>query len=372
MRLAKPILDEEGRVLLGTGVELGETLLSRLKDHQVPFLYIMDERTEDVDIPDMLSPEVRQEATRLIRTHFRRLMSESVKTRMFSRYELGSDMRKLMDLLISDLSQTGNAMIMLGDMQLTEHYLYQHSLDVCIYTTLLGMKSGYNRDELHTLGLGALLHDIGKTKIPLSLLKKPGKLTEDEFAEVKRHTLIGFDILRQEPNIPLLSAHCALQHHERLDGSGYPRQLASGEIHDYARFVGMVDVYDALTRERPYRAAMLPHQAIEILYMGADKLFDLDKLILFRDKIAIYPIGMEVKLSSGESGVVVDLNANVPHRPVVRILSDADGLPLSAPYEVDLSNRLFLTIVEVCGTPATLSGMNAEKSPFVSFQDQMG
>jgi HD-GYP domain-containing protein (c-di-GMP phosphodiesterase class II) len=347
MKLGKPILNEDGRVLLSKEVELTASLLARLQSHRINYVYVLDAATDDIIIPEILSPETRIEATRTIRTHFRKLMTESVKTKLPFRHELGSTMRNLMELLISDLSQTENIMIMLGDIQITDHYLYQHSLDVCVYTTLLGMKAGYSRDELYILGLGAMLHDIGKTKISDKLLMKPGKLTDEEYAEVQKHTTIGFDMLRNHPNIPLVSAHCALQHHERLDGSGYPRQLEQEQIHDYARWVGMVDVYEALTRDRVYRPAILPHQAVEMLYAGAQNLFDKEKLELFRDKIAIYPLGVEVKLSSGETGVVVDLNANVPHRPIVRVLMDAEGQPFTAPYEVDLSKKLSVTIIEV-------------------------
>jgi HD-GYP domain-containing protein (c-di-GMP phosphodiesterase class II) len=252
-----------------------------------------------------------------------------------------------MTMIIDDLSSHKDAMIMLTNMSVTDNYLYQHSLNVCIYTTMLAMALGYSRDELMTIGLGSLLHDIGKTQIPSGILKKKGDLTDHEFEIIKRHAEFGFQLLKDEPNIPLLAAHCALQHHERLDGSGYPRGIKGNEIHKYARLIGITDSYDAMTTHRAYRSAMLPHQALEILFTGSGTLYEKKMIEMFRDKIAIYPIGVTVRISTGESGVVVDLNATAPMRPIVRILQDADGRELKEPYEIDLSKKLNVMITDV-------------------------
>jgi HD-GYP domain-containing protein (c-di-GMP phosphodiesterase class II) len=197
------------------------------------------------------------------------------------------------------------------------------------------------------LALGALLHDIGKTQIPLDILRKNGQLTEAEFSMMKKHAEYGYLILKDEPNIPLVSAHCAFQHHERMNGSGYPRGIAGKDIHEYARWIGLVDSYDAMTTHRVYRRAMLPHQAMEIIYTGTGTLYEKSKIELFRDKVAIYPIGITVTLNTGETGTVVGLNAVVPQRPVVRVLQDEAGQELSSPFDVDLSKKLSLMITAV-------------------------
>lgn len=347
MRLGRSIYNEEGTVLLCENVELTQPLIQRLSQHGIDFLYINDPRTDDIVIPELLSQQTRTQAMKVIRSHFRKMMEESNRKKTVTGGFIGKDFRQIMSLLIDDLSRHKDAMIMLTTMQVVDHYLFQHSMNVCMYVTLLGISSGYTRDELMTLGLGGMLHDIGKTQVDQNTLKKPDKLTDEEFEIIKDHAGIGFRMLKDEPNIPLLSAHCALQHHERLDGSGYPRRLEAGDIHDFARWVGLADAYDAMTTHRVYRPAMLPHQAMEILYSGAGTLFDPEKIALFRDKIAIYPLGVSVTLNTGESGVVVDLNTSYPHRPIVRILEDADGQELREPHEVDLSKKLNLLIVGV-------------------------
>jgi len=347
MKLGRRIYNEEGITLLGERVELSQKLIQRLSEHGIDFVYIDDPRTNDITIPEMISEETRLKATSEIRTSFRGMMESSVRSKTANDRRLGKTFSNVMKMIIDDLSSHEGAMIMLTNISVMDDYLFQHSLNVCIYTTLLGMAHGYGREELTTLGLGALLHDIGKTQIPLELLRKNGKLTDSEFTQVKKHTEYGFQLLKEEPNIPLITAHCAFQHHERLDGSGYPRGITGRDIHDYARWIGMVDSYDAMTTHRVYRRAMLPHQAMEILYAGTDTLYEKKKIELFRDNIAIYPIGISVTLSTGETGTVVGLNKMVPHRPIVRILKDADGQELKAPFDMDLSEKLSIMVTGV-------------------------
>lgn len=347
-RLAKTIYNEKGTVLLNANVELSQSLLKRLISMGIDQIYVQDKHTEDVVIEDPISDETRIRATKEIRTNFRKMMDENISgKRVSSNHFIGKDFRNIMTLILDDLNDHKNAMMMLSTINVTDLYLFQHSLNVCIYTTMLGMAHGYTRDELTVLGMGAMLHDIGKTKIPLDILKKPGKLTDDEFIAVQEHTTLGYKMLKDEPNIPLLTAHCAFQHHERIDGSGYPRHIKGDEIHDYAKWIGLVDAYDAMTSNRVYRDAMLPHQAIEILYTGADVLFDKKMLERFRDKFALYPLGVTVQLHSGETGVVVDINSSAPQRPIVRIIEDAEGQELKQTYEIDLSKKLNIMIVSV-------------------------
>lgn len=344
MKLGKNIYNEDGRVLLGAGVELTSDLIRRLSDHGVSFIYVFDKRTEDVVVPDIITEETRMRAMQQIRQTFRTLMDQSGRRKAVG--SLGKEMRGVLSMIVDDLSRHQDAMLMLMNLSVNDHYLFQHSMNVCIYACMLGISCGYGRDELMTLGLGGLLHDVGKTQIPAAILGKKGKLTPEEFEVMKRHTEIGFQMLKDEANIPLLTAHCALQHHERLDGSGYPRGIRGDEIHDFAQWISLVDSYDAMTTHRLYRPAMLPHQAMEILFTGAGTLYDMEKIAVFRDKVAIYPLGITVRLHTGEVGVVVDINTSSPHRPIVRILKDENGVEVE-PYEVDLSKHLSVMITAI-------------------------
>lgn len=346
MKLAKKIFSEDGIVLLGKHVELTARLIMRLEQCGVQYVYIADARTDDVDPPTLISEETFRSALMEIRHNFRAMMDRPKKKGAVYPY-IAQPFKQMMSMIMDDLASNKDAMIMLMNMGTVDHYLFQHSLNVCVYSTLLGMSSGYTREETMMLGMGALLHDIGKTQISTQILKKPGSLSNDEFELMKNHTVIGYELLKDEPNMPLLVAHCAFQHHERLDGSGYPRGIKDGEIHDFAKWIGIVDSYDAMTTSRIYRAPLLPHDAMERLYAGSGTLYEQRKLQHFRDRVAIYPIGISVKLHSGESGVVVDLNNSYPHRPVVRVLYNEAGEELKAPYEIDLSKQLTVMIVGV-------------------------
>lgn len=345
MRIGKKIYNDEGVVLLADGVELTVPLIRRLVELDIGYVYIEDEQTEGIVIPELLHEDTRREALQNIRKNFQRLSGTSKIAKGY--FHLGKDFTRVMEAILKDVSRQEDSMILLMDMNTADHYLYKHSLNVCVYSLVLGIASGYPEDRLMQLGLGALLHDIGKTQIPQRVLSKPQKLTDDEFRVMKAHAEIGYKILKDEPNIPLLAAHCAFQHHERLNGSGYPRGVQGKEIHEYAQWVALADSYDAMTSHRVYRPAMLPHQAVEVLYAGSGTLYDQKKLELFRDKVAIYPPGLTVKLNTGETGVVSRIHSSTPHRPVIRILSDAEGRNLKAPYEIDLARKLSVILTEV-------------------------
>lgn len=347
MRLAKPIYNEEGVILLGRHVELSQALIFRLQQLGVDYLYIDDPDTDDIELDDVLSDETRRRALAELRTNFGQFMEESAKKKFSRAPTLGKTFGGLMQMIIDDVTGHKGALIMLMNMNVLNNYVYQHSLNVSIYTVMLGMAHGYSREELMVLGLGSLLHDIGKTKINWQLLQRPGPLTPEQYEEVKKHTEYGFKLLKDEPNMPLIAAHCAFQHHERIDGSGYPRGIKGNEIHDYAKWIAIADSYDAMTTHRSFREAMLPHQAMEILFTGAGTLYDTKKIAFFRDHVAIYPIGVTVKLSTGEKGVVTDINPSAPQRPVVRVLADKDNQKITQPYEVDLTKKLTVFIDEV-------------------------
>lgn len=142
---------------------------------------------------------------------------------------------------------------------------FYHSVNVATIAGVIGIAKGYRPQQLLDLGIGALLFDIGMTQLPDELWRKKGELTKEETEIVRRHTYLGFELLRRQRNISLFSAHCALQHHERCDGNGYPRPLSGDDIHEYARIVAIADVFDALTSARYHRRQYSPHEAAEYL-----------------------------------------------------------------------------------------------------------
>lgn len=358
MKLGKRIYSEEGLVLLSEDVELTSRLIGRLKDLGVGYVYIKDAATEDIIVPEMLQEETRRKALIEIKQQFQSMSGMKTKNRI---PHFGKALSGVMNAILEDIGSQKEAMIMLMDMNSSDFDLYNHSLNVCVYTLVLGVASGYTRQQLMEIGLGALLHDIGKTQIAPEILHKPSRLSDEEFKIIQQHTTYGHRILKDEPGIPLLSAHCALQHHERIDGSGYPFGLKDKEIHEYAKWIALADSYDAMTTNRVYKRALLPHQAVEVLYTGSGTLYEQWMLEKFRDCVAIYPVGISVKLSTGEVGVVASIHSRVPQRPLIRVLKDADGQTLSSPYEINLLTALSVMITGVEGVEDTPSAAQSEQ-----------
>jgi HD-GYP domain-containing protein (c-di-GMP phosphodiesterase class II) len=346
MKLGKKIYNENGMVLLSEGVELTPRLIERLGQVGIGYVYIEDAVTEDIVIPEMIHEQTRAAALQEIKKQFQGLSSYSVDHR--NKY-FGKSFYKVMESILDDIGSRQDAIIMLMDIGAVDQDLYHHSLNVCLHTLVLGIANGYDHNQLMELGIGSLLHDIGKMKISPQVLYKPGKLTDEEYEHMKTHAVIGYKLLKDEPGIPLLSAHCALQHHERIDGSGYPNGWKKDQIHEYAKWIGLVDSYDAMTASRIYKQPLLPYEAMEVLYAGAGTLYEQRMLEAFRDCVAIYPLGLSVVLNTGEEGVVVRIHPKIPQRPVIRIVRDREGQELKAPYDVDLSISLSVMITNTLG-----------------------
>lgn len=337
---------ENGSVLLGTGVELNERFIERLRNMGVDAVYVEDEWTSDIIPEEVIRDETYRRAVDTIYKTIGSLMDNPVNKGRALTPDLGRTFRALFGEIIQDLLGRQDIMYSLASIHVKDGYLFHHSVNVAVLAGIMGMAKGYNRNQIEELGIGALLFDIGMTKVPKELLHKTSPLTAEERAIVEKHTTEGFDMLRSFHDISLLSAHCALQHHERFNGSGYPRGLKGSEIHEYAQIVAIADVYDALTSPRSYRNRYSPSEAIEYLFGSGNTQFDLELIKLFCRHISIYPVATTVMLNTGQIAVVTANNPLAVHRPVVRVLREADGKPVSSPYEIDLQDDLQLMIVK--------------------------
>ncbi|WP_088103930.1 HD-GYP domain-containing protein [Halalkalibacter urbisdiaboli] len=351
IKLGKSIYNENGKVLLSQGTELNDGLLKKLKKYNVSTIYIEDEVSEGIDIVEAIPAEVRGEAVNKITEGFRTIAELSSGRSniqgMIKSERAVRSFKKIFKDILNCLNENRHALNLLATTKIHENYVYNHSLNVSIYACQLAIENGLPLKNIEEIGLGAMLHDLGKVYIPLEILNKPGKLTDEEYAQVKSHCHLGFEILRKIHEIPLPVAHCALQHHERIDGLGYPRGLRENEIHKYAKILSVVDVFDAITSKRVYRPAVLPHEGIEILYAGSGTQFDSRQVELFKDCIAIYPQGLTVKLNDGRTGIVSRYNFRAVGRPVIRIIRDEEQQEVKH-YEIDLSAKenLAIKIVE--------------------------
>ncbi|MEK3991864.1 MULTISPECIES: HD-GYP domain-containing protein [Robertmurraya] len=345
--LGKTVRNDKGQILLSEGVELNEKMLRRLLLLGITYIYIKDSVTEGIEYIEVLPDSVRRKAVQTIETTFQELQNDSKFDTSFVIEKASKRFKDLIRQLLFELKNNENLLTMLADVYTYDNYIFTHSLHVTMYSLAIGMKLKLTPKELEILGMGAILHDVGKMKVPFDILQKPGKLTDQEYDEIKRHPEEGFQMLRNVPAMSLIVAHCAYQHHERLNGTGYPRGIEGEDIHQLAKIIAVADVFDAVTSNRVYRDAMLPHHGLEILFAGSGTLFDPKIIEAFRKGVAIYPVGITVILDDGRKGVVSKQNMGVSDRPIVRIIEE-NGKDTD-PYELDLSVSLSTMIVE-CDT----------------------
>ncbi|WP_147533086.1 HD-GYP domain-containing protein [Bacillus marasmi] len=344
MVVGKPIYTERGNVLLASGVTLTDGMINRLKRRNVSVLYIRDGLTDDIEIDDGVPIELRAEANIRIKETFDELIKGNRRDGKKIRHFNIEKVQSVLDSLVKEVQKSKNVSKLLTDVYIHDDYTYAHCTNVTIYSLAMAVELKMTRGEMNIVGMGAMMHDIGKILIPKDILNKKGKLSPEEFEVIKQHSEFGWEILRNEPSVNNLSANCAYQHHEKLDGSGYPRGIKGEEISRYARHLAVADVFDALTSNRSYRSAMLPHEAMEILYTGTHSQFDPYYLKAFQKAVATYPVGVTVTLSSGETAVVTEYKFNYPDRPTVRVIKDSHGNNVDKPYEIALSNQLNITI----------------------------
>lgn len=350
MLVAQPIKNDKGQILVHARVKLTRQIIDKLKGVNINFIYIDEAIDDNIPLPVQPIKEITKTSAMLtIEEQLKKIANHTALEQMITKKELLSSFKEVIDQIIEDICSNEAAAKLMLDLYTIDEYTYQHSLNVTIYSLILGRALGLNRQELTELGLGALLHDIGKLHIPYDILMKKGSLSIDEFDLMKEHTTQGFNIMRKIDSMPLLSAHCAYQHHERLDGSGYPRGLRGKEIHIFSRIIMIVDVYDALVTARTYRKAFLPHVAMSMLRSGSGTHFDETVIKLFERNITLYPKGLKLRLTNGMLAVVIEQNPQHPARPKILLLSDKYGRELPYKRVIDLSvNEYQQYLIESC------------------------
>ncbi|QGG48425.1 HD-GYP domain-containing protein [Heliorestis convoluta] len=334
MILARTLYSSDGKILLGAGITVSASFIERLKKLGIPAVFIKDQLTDDLPIPQVIRESVRNATIKTVRDTFFRVQLLGEKGID------GREIKKAVSHLIDEIIANRHILIHMSDIRAYDDYTFGHSVNVAVLATLTGLALGYNELKLRDLACGALLHDIGKMFVPIEILNKPGSLTDDEYKEIQKHSYYGFDVIRKKrEDFSSLSAHVAFQHHERFDGTGYPRGLHGNDIHEFARIVAVADMFDALVADRVYRKGFLPYQAHEILMAATSQHLDPSITQVFLQNIAIYPIGSVVQLNTGAVGIVVDVNKLFQTRPVVRLIFSDEGKQLVEATEIDLTRH---------------------------------
>jgi len=266
-------------------------------------------------------------------------------TSMFNETRMGKalqleEVSTLVDDISSSISRNPEAFLSLSRLKTRDNYTYLHSVAVCALMIALGKQMGLDQALLKDLGMAGLLHDIGKMMIPEAVLNKPGKLTDDEFTQVKNHPLRGWEILKDAEGVCDMAVDVCLHHHERMDGKGYPDKLAGDGISLFARMGAVCDVYDAITSVRCYKSGWDPADAIRKMAEWQEGHFDKTVFQAFVKTIGIYPSGTLVKLKSTRLAVVIQQSESNLLTPIVKVFFSTSKNKQLMPEIVDLSESI--------------------------------
>lgn len=383
--LGETVYGDGGRPLLQRGVKLTARYLKNLAAIGLRAVYVNDPDTSDIETPQPVSPESRAQAVHNLSHSFEHVGQMCQDLKRASVEEIQEHLRsdRFADMLRSGgsglgslsadvdsfLDQLMNQEILVGLNSIKAHdtYTFQHSIDVTIMAIVLAKKMGWDRQRLKSFAMGCFLHDIGKIFIDPEILNKPGCPTPQEFARIKAHPTLGFEVIKaMAPSLGSLVPQVAYQHHEKQDGRGYPRGLKGNQIlgrnhpsliHDFGAVSAVADIYDALSSDRPYRAAWAPDRVVTMIRNLAGTHLHRMGVEVFLQTVAPYPVCTAVRVMIGRyagwEGIVAKVSRRALGRPLVRLLFDPAGTRAN-PVEVDLRQEVDCQI-ESIGKPTPTS-----------------
>lgn len=366
MIIAQSIYNRHGACYLVKGQPITDEYIRQLEKIGIPTVSVT---SADPNFKLMPPEDIVQEKTRINAIERVYDTFQSVE----ERGQLDIDaMQGISEDIIFDIIDRKENLVQLTDIRLHDTYTFAHSVNVAILSAMLGMLCHYPKKELLLLTLGALLHDLGKINVPAAILTKTTGLSDEEFALIKRHPLDGAERIKEmewKLPSPAVLAAIASEHHEHIDGHGYPRGLRDEQIHRYAKIVAIADVYDALTSERPYKKAYTPNVAYNIMTNVNQGQFDRELLKLFFNNVSLYPTGTVVKTIYGYA-IVKACSFGKTETPTVVLFADKDAKVLRELYTMDLSqdslgNRVIEMVIRDSDLRHFIHEINLDPSIFL-------
>lgn len=329
MILAEDIFGKYDILYAVCGTILSDKIIDGLKRLNVKYVYVMHEKDISEDQVVIVDKNLNKEYQKII-SSFKNVFSNVRVGKKLIIDELDDSVNSLVD----EILKSNNVLGRLREIQVNDEYTYRHSINVSLISTMIAKWMGFSINDLNNIAMAGLLHDIGKSQVPSEILNKPEKLTEEEFDIMKTHTIYGYEILKNTSGLNEDIILGTLQHHERLDGKGYPLGLMSKEIHIYGRIIAIADVYDAMTSKRVYKNKICPFKVAELIY--AESFGQLDPIIanLFLKNIFEFYVGNIVKLNDGQIGTVLLVNKFNPTRPLVKTANQYIDLSEDYQYEI--------------------------------------
>jgi putative nucleotidyltransferase with HDIG domain len=334
MVLSRDLYRSDGHLIATKNTQLDITLISKISSYHILEIHVYD--TPVQVIPS--NPNAM--------TYFEKVRNSNAYSQFSVRYmDNVSEVKGTLNDIMQNHSIVDTTKLLSGTAKLLSYYTnnlqlfdmlhcmrqfddltYVHCVNVALIASIIGKWLHFSQEDIDTLTLCGLLHDIGKLVIPTSILKKPGKLTCDEYAIMKQHVNLGYEHLKDQNIDPRIKEAC-LFHHEKADGSGYPFQMCGDKIPDFAKIVTIADIYDAMTSARVYRKPICPFEVISMMEDDVYTKFDPRFMLPFMDNIVTSYINNNVRLSNGQAGEVIFINRNAFSRPVIKC--DNDFIDLS-------------------------------------------
>lgn len=312
--ITEDIKTANGALLIKSGTEVTDKIFNMIQNY-------VGKVTIEVEVNDNVTIEYddSEEQDKIFK------LSDSIKKRALESAELlysgdnketiAQSAMSVTDAIISSLESSKSVSISLEALKVSDEYTFKHSVDVGSMAMIIARKLGETNKFVQDIALAGVLHDLGKSKIPLEILNKPAKLDPDEWEVMKQHSVFSYRLIQDIDSIPLEVKKAVLEHHENEDGTGYPMGIKGDQICKMAKILAVADVYDALVTERPYKEAKNPADALEMI-LGMSNKFDLEILKVFISCVILYPIGSTIKLSNDALCIVLKNNENYPLRPV--------------------------------------------------------
>lgn len=320
----------------GLDVPVGESAVSEAESDLQVDAEMMAADVQERDLAPVSVKEELERASKICQQSKQAVMSMFEEARMGNTVDSGVA-QALVQEITDSVTRNPGALISLARLKSVDDYTYMHSVAVCAMMVALAKQLGLSEEEIRSAGIAGLMHDLGKALTPTEVLNKPGKLTEAEFNIMKKHPEEGYRMLQGGFSVDPMVMDVCLHHHEKVDGSGYPKGLKGDEISLYAKMGAVCDVYDAITSNRPYKSGWDPAESLRKMADWSTGHFDGKVFQAFVKSMGIYPIGSLVRLNSGRLGIVVDQTSKSLTTPCVKVFFSTESNLRIPPEVVDLS-----------------------------------
>jgi len=339
-RLAQPIVNNKGQILVSKNQKLTNKRINLLLNQGIRSVYITSEIKSS--LKDIIPQEERKEEIKEFKDFTDGILSKvknNSRLTINKKIKLHNSLNKKIDVIARNLINKVNINRKLSvvDIKTQSDYLYEHQVNVCILSIYLGRKLGLDNVKIKRLAKAALIYDYGNFLVDENFVLENRELTPEEIIKMQKHTQIAYDFFKDHTDFSVTEILPALEHHERVDGNGYPMGKKGDEIHLFSKIIAITDTYDSLTSDRPFRKAYPQCEAIELIMGSAGRAYDFEITNIFVKSIIPYPNGTKVLLSDNKIGFVINQNSELPLRPKVIVTSDRFTGLIDLKYDMNVT-----------------------------------